>query len=181
MPMSRIRLCEGGREAALRRILDIGIQFAWGLKHAHEKGLVHRDVKPGNVMVTQTGIAKVSDFGSARARAQTTEPSQLDECRGRLVSCGSLMTIPYRSPEQAAGDELSTKTDVWSWAASIFEMFAGQPFWLRGELAPQALEWFLRNGEASDTVPRMPSGLVELLRSCFRRDPKARWRTAGML
>jgi serine/threonine protein kinase len=63
------KLYAGGPTRALERILDIAIQFAWGLQHAHELGLVHRDVKPGNVLMTSDGIAKVTDFGMAKAKA----------------------------------------------------------------------------------------------------------------
>ena len=63
------QLYAGGPTPALERILDVAIQFAWGLQHAHEQGLVHRDVKPGNVLLTSEGIAKVTDFGMARRAA----------------------------------------------------------------------------------------------------------------
>ena len=63
------RLYEGAPEAALARILDIAIQFAWGLDYSHEQGLIHQDVKPANVMMTKDGLAKVTDFGLARGPA----------------------------------------------------------------------------------------------------------------
>src|SRR6185503_4715365 len=61
------KLYEGGPEESLKRILDIAIQFAWGLHYTHEQGLIHRDVKPANVMLTSSGTVKVTDFGLSRA------------------------------------------------------------------------------------------------------------------
>jgi serine/threonine protein kinase len=72
------KLYEEGPECALERILDVAIQFAWGLHAAHEQGLVHQDIKPANVMMTLQGVAKVTDFGLAKARAVAGIPEMLD-------------------------------------------------------------------------------------------------------
>ncbi len=87
-------LFQGSPAENLERIFDIAIQFAWGLQHAHEHGVIHQDVKPQNVMMTADGLAKVTDFGLARAVPAAGE--------GFLVSAGG-MTPAYCSPEQAAG------------------------------------------------------------------------------
>ena len=78
------RLYEGGHEQALERMLDVAIQFAWGLHASHEQGLVHQDVKPHNVMMTVDGTAKVTDFGLAKARAMSGEPDMFVRARGRV-------------------------------------------------------------------------------------------------
>src|SRR5262249_38903415 len=93
------KLYAGGPEAALERTLDVAIQFAWGLQHAHEQGLVHRDVKPGNVLLPPEGVAKVTDFGMAKARGVTAEPVRGGSARSVLVSAGG-MTPAFCSPEQ---------------------------------------------------------------------------------
>ncbi len=131
-------LYAGSQEESLERILDIAIQFAWGLAYAHEQGLVHQDVKPLNVLMTPEGVVKVTDFGLAKARAKAGESAgEKDE---RAMVSGSLHTVAYRSPEQAKGELLSHKTDIWSWAVSVFEMFAGGVFWRDGQAVGASLE-----------------------------------------
>lgn len=171
------RLYEGGREQALERILDIAIQFAWGLDFAHEQGLVHQDVKPANVMMTADGIAKVTDFGLAKARAMAGEQGALGGSgkQSILVSFGG-MSPAYSSPEQFAGRSLSRRTDIWSWAASILELFIGQATWFPAA-ADAALESYLEAEPEDVAIPIMPASLVALLRRCFQRNPDARPRT----
>jgi len=151
-------------------MLDVAIQFAWGLHYAHEQGLVHQDVKPANVMMTREGIAKVTDFGLAKARAVTGGGGAARGGQGILVSSGG-MTPAYCSPEQAAGQSLSRKTDIWSWAVSILEMLVGEVTWMAGQAAAEALAGYLETGPADASLPAMPAGVVELLKRCFQRNP----------
>ncbi len=164
-------LYEGGPDKSLERILDIAIQFAWGLAYAHEQGLVHQDVKPLNVLITPEGVVKVTDFGLAKARAKAGETAVGREKRA-LVS-GSLHTVAYRSPEQANGEMLSHKTDIWSWAVSVLEMFEGGVYWYDGQSAGTSLETYLKRGSEGD-LPIMPEGLIGLLRQCFQIEPNDR-------
>jgi predicted Zn finger-like uncharacterized protein len=98
----------------LDQVLDVAIQFAWGLHAAHELGLIHQDVKPGNVLLTAEGVVRVTDFGLARARATAEASTGGAAGHSILVSWGG-MTPAYCSPEQAEGQPLSRRTDVWSW------------------------------------------------------------------
>jgi WD40 repeat protein/serine/threonine protein kinase len=167
------RLYAGGPRKALGRILDTAIQFAWGLHHAHEQGLVHRDVKPGNVLLTTAGLAKVTDFGMARARGVTGEGTEGGVEDSQLVTAGGL-TPAFCSPEQVRGQLVSRKTDVWSWAVSVLEMFTGGVTWSAGYLAPAALQDYLARGTNDPALPPMPPRLAELLQRCFRAEPDDR-------
>ena len=174
------KLYEGGHLVALERMLDIAIQFAWGLHCLHRLGLVHQDVKPGNVLmgkdeqVALLGIRpKVSDFGLARARAVAQIPGLAGERRDSRVSWGG-RTEAYCSPEQAIGKSLTPATDVWSWGVSLLEMFAGEVFWISGTVAAQALEIYQERERKQASIPPMPQGLAVLLRECFQEQPEAR-------
>ncbi len=148
------KLYEGSPEDALQRILDIAIQFAWGLHYAHEKGLVHQDVKPANVLMMPDGTAKVSDFGLASARRASAEQATTTAMRGQtiLVPGSGFMTPEYASPEQARGEPLSRKTDIWSWAASVLEMLKGGLDWSHGQAVPHVLREFYEDRYATDPV-----------------------------
>ena len=145
------RLYEGGPDRAMERILDIAIQFAWGLHYAHEQGLIHQDVKPGNVLVNTDGTVKVTDFGLAKARALAGKTPMYSAGQSILVTSGG-MTPAYCSPEQANGKPLSRKTDIWSWAVSVLEMMTGEVTWTTGLAAPSALEDFYEGQSATDPI-----------------------------
>jgi len=166
-------LYAGEQQAVLERILDIAIQFAWGLGYAHAQGLVHQDVKPGNVLMTPKGTLKVTDFGLARAKRSPTPGTSPVTGGGNLVSNAGY-TRAYRSPEQAAGKKLSPATDIWSWAVSVLEMFNSGISWLDGQGAADSLESCLQHAGEEEDIPAMPPAVADLLRECFQEDPQAR-------
>lgn len=166
------RLYRGGRGAALGRLLDIAVQTAWGLEHAHRRGLVHQDVKPANVMLSADGTAKVTDFGLARARPAASSDTGGPGTDPSVTFAG--MTPAYCSPEQARGGRLGVASDVWSWAVSVWEMFAGGTPSAFGQAAGRVFEQFLATrGEDPDdpVLPALPEALTGILRRCFAADP----------
>ncbi len=165
-------LYKGGPAAAFERILAIAIQIAWGLHHAHESGLVHRDVKSSNVLMSKTGTAKVTDFGLASARIQLAQLTGKDTS-DMLASAGG-MTPAYCSPEQHRHEQVSRKTDIWSWALCVLEMLAGGVVWSNGPDAPNELIRIYREGPSHEAAPRMPPSLLELLTWCCQPNPSDR-------
>ena len=176
------RLYEDGEEASLLRILNIATQFAWGLEHAHRQKLLHLDVKPGNVMMSDQ-TAKVTDFGLAQGMSETF-----------AESVGSSMTAPtaggmtpgYCSPEQFAAfnhvqrqefdrvPPITFQSDIWSWAVSVLALFHGRPPCKKGgQTARKVFEVFLKK-TSDGGRPTMPAPLVELLFHCFEEEPGKR-------
>jgi len=185
------RLYEGGSRQVLPRILDVAIQFAWGLDYAHSRGLVHQDVKPLNVMLTADWTAKVTDFGPTKARAVAAEKAA--EAPGVSVLAGYAgMTAAYCSPEQAQAAHtaktggrpapLTRATDAWSWAISVWEMFTGETSVGRGQAAAEAFAAFREDSWVEDAaIPAMPDTLAQLLTRCLDPDPVTRARRMGEL
>jgi len=178
------RLYYGGKDAALLRILNIAIQFAWGLDHAHRQTLLHLDVKPANVMMSGE-TAKVSDFGLSQTAMSTSGDKQDESDDENYVTIG--MTPGYCSPEQYHAVELmkqqqfddipkmTVQTDMWSWAVSILAMFFGGPPCNKrgGQNARSVCLDFLQR-PPSEKRPAMPDAVVELLMHCFEEDPAKR-------
>ncbi len=164
------KLYEGGPPEALKRILDIAIQMAWGLHYAHERGVIHQDVKPANVLMLPDGTAKITDFGLAKARAAAGESVMADGGRSILVSTGG-MTPAYCSPEQANNEPLSRRTDIWSWAVSVLEMLLGEVCWQSGAAAPELLQNLSEVRVKDAGIPEPPPELLKLLEHCFAAEP----------
>ncbi|NMA38398.1 MAG: protein kinase, partial [Papillibacter sp.] len=188
---NRIRdgsLYTGTQEEQQERLLDIAIQFARGLHYAHEcrdadgnpKGLIHQDVKPDNLLLSETWEAKVADFGLAKARAVLTvmegasTMSEAPDSGQTILAPSGAYTPAYCSMEQMDGRELTRRTDIYSWAVSVMEMYIGSRPWDNGPYATGPLAGlFCRQHFESTRVP-MPDALKDLLAQCLDAEPENR-------
>lgn len=155
-------LYRGGEEDSLSRILTIAASTAWGLARAHKASLIHCDVKPGNMLLTEFGYAKIADFGLTVAFRQNAETRQTG------------LTEAFAAPEQLNGWSISPAVDVWGWAASMLAVFTGGMSWQNGAVCGAALGQFINDGGKAYRIPPMPEAFAVLLTECFERSPDAR-------
>lgn len=151
--------------------LALATQIAGALAAAHSAGIVHRDVKPANVIVTPDGQSKVLDFGIAK-----TEDGYTTRAGVRLG------TVAYMSPEQTRGEPMDARTDVWSFGALLYELLTGRrPF--RGQDDAVVIH-AIRHDDPVPVVelrPQVPPGFVEVVERCLAREPSERFRSAAQV
>ena len=146
--------------------IDIAVQVSEGLTKAHEKNIIHRDIKPANIFITNDGVVKILDFGLAKVKGQT-----------QLTKMGSTAgTVDYMSPEQARGEIVDHRTDIWSIGILLYEMITGKaPF--KGDYE-QAITYSIINEEPilpSSIRKDIPSHLETIVIKSLEKDPEKRY------
>ena len=163
-------------------VIWIARQLAEGLEAAHERGIVHRDLKPANIKITPDGKVKILDFGLAKTAGSppgaaltpsTTSPR--DATQFGVV----LGTVGYMSPEQARGQAVDKRTDIWAFGCVLFEMCAHQPPFAGATISDAQAAVIEREPDWQLLRAGTPANLVRLLRRCLTKDPKLRLRDIG--
>ena len=164
----------------LDEVLKIAAQIADGLSAAHKQGLVHRDLKPGNVMLTKSG-AKVLDFGVAKLRDETAV--DMATRTTPLTSHGAIVgTVQYMSPEQLEGKPVDHRADLFAFGGLLYEMLTGQRAFA-GQSQASVIAQILtaEPRPVSQLTPTTPASLDRVVTSCLAKDPDERWQSASDL
>ena len=149
----------------------VAVGVAAALEAAHRRGIVHRDVKPGNILITDDGAVKVTDFGIARAVSEAS----------MTVTGTTLGSVHYFSPEQARGDEVTGRSDVYALGIVLYEMLTGRRPFEGDSAAGVALKRLQEDPAPPSTIRPVPAGLEAIVMRALERDPERRFPDAGSM
>ena len=162
--------------------LPLFLQIGEALEAAHGRGILHRDLKPGNLQITDEGRVKVLDFGLAKSLDEPPESSRLDESptRTKATEAGTILgTASYMSPEQARGKPLDKRSDIWSFGCVVFETLTGRRAF-DGDNVTDVLASIVKSEPDWVALPRdVPGNVRRLLRRCLAKKPEDRLRDIG--
>jgi len=165
-----------------RKALDYALQIARGLAAAHEKRIIHRDIKPDNIFITDDGRVKILDFGLAKLTSATDGTQSQTEVPTRKVNTdpGTVMgTMGYMSPEQLKGQPADHRSDIFSFGAILYEMLSGKRAF-RGESMAETMSAILREDppDLSETNKTVSPALERVVRHCLEKNPAERFHSA---
>jgi serine/threonine protein kinase len=159
--------------------LKVAVELGDALDKAHQQGVTHRDLKPGNVMLTRNG-AKLLDFGLAKLKASLTPSESTMPAAADTTVAGMILgTLTYMAPEQLEGKEADARTDIFALGAVLYEMLSGKKAF-DGETQANLITAIMSSKPTplSDLDPRTPPILDHVVQRCLAKDPEGRWHTA---
>ncbi len=177
------RLGSSARALPLAEVLDIGSEIAEALEAAHERGIIHRDLKPSNLKLAPDGHVKVLDFGLATAFVPNDATAGSTDSPTMMPSDGRSGTIAgtpaYMSPEQARGEVVDKRTDVWAFGCVLYEMLTGRAAFSGATITDTFAAILEREPDWSGLPPHTPRRVRQLVRRCLQKDARRRLRDMG--